>query len=99
MTVDRIMIRYRLKAGQLEHHLSLLHAVYEELEPTVTEGLHYGTFQLDDELEFVDIASAPLLPGPLPRLESFQRYRAELEERCEWMVAEELHQVASFRFP
>jgi hypothetical protein len=40
-----------------------------------------------------------LLPGPPPRLESFQRYRAELEERCEQMVAEELHEVASYRFP
>jgi hypothetical protein len=97
--VERIMIRYRLKADRLEHHLSLLHAVYEELEATAAESLHYATFQLDDELEFVDIASGPRLPEPLPRLESFQRYRAGLEERCERMVSEELHEVASFRFP
>ncbi|MER7336025.1 MULTISPECIES: hypothetical protein [unclassified Micromonospora] len=34
-------------------------------------------------METILITVAPELPGPLPGLESFQRYRPGLEDRCE----------------
>lgn len=96
--MECIMIQYRVKPDQLERHLELIRAVYDELDETQPDGLRYATFQLEDEAAFVDIALSPDLPGPLPQLKSFQRYRADLDERCDDRIATELHEVGSFRF-
>jgi len=45
--------------------------------------------------EFVELAVAPELPGPLPVMESFRRYRTGLEDRCESRSAAVLHPIAS----
>ncbi len=97
--MDRIMIRYKVKPDQVERHLELLHAVYQELESTQPDGLRYATFRLEDGVSFVEFALGADLPGPLPRLEAFRRYRANLEERCDERVATELHEAGSYRFP
>ncbi len=38
----RVMIRYKLKRDQVERHLELLRAVYEELESTQPDGLRWA---------------------------------------------------------
>lgn len=96
--MDRMMIRYKVKPGQVEWHLELLRAVYEELESTQPDGLRWVTFRLEDGVSFVDFVAGAGLPGPLPRLEAFRRFRANLEERCDERVAAELHEVGSYRF-
>lgn len=97
-TLEWILIRYRVEPDQLDRHLELLHAVYDQLHATQPDGLHYATFQLDDEHSFVDIAASPTLPGPLPELETFRRYRADLDQRCDERIASELHPVVAYRF-
>ncbi|MBX7267948.1 hypothetical protein KIF24_19185 [Micromonospora sp. Llam7] len=81
--MDTLLISYRVQAERLDEHLTLLGAVHEELARTRPPGLRYLTLRLADGLSFVDIAMGPELPGPLPLLESFRRFRAGLEERCE----------------
>ena len=95
--MDRLMIRYKVKPDQVERNLELVRAVYQELESTQPDGLRYATFQLEDKVSFVDFALGADLPGPLPQLEAFRRYRANLEERCDERVVTELHEVGSFR--
>jgi quinol monooxygenase YgiN len=98
----QVMIRYKLKPGEVEPSLELLRAVYADLAATSPEGLRYGTFQLDDGVTFVTFTEFDDEPGAAPhhRLASFQRYRASLDERCEEPpVAQVLHHVGSFRFP
>ncbi len=92
------LITYRVKPHELDRHLELLRAVYAELEASDAQGLRYATFQLDDAGGFVEVVMGEDLPQPLPRLEAFRRYRADLDERCEERTFTELAEIASFRF-
>jgi hypothetical protein len=44
----------------------------------------------------VDIAWGKDLPGPLPQLEAFRRFRVDLEERCSERVVTEFTEVGSY---
>lgn len=91
-----VMIRYKVKRDQLERELALLRAVYEELEATQPDGLRYVSFQLEDDVSFVEFAETDA-PGRFSKLEAFRTYRTTLDERCdEPPVVSELHQVGSF---
>ncbi len=94
----QVMIRYKVKRDQLERELDLLRGVYEELEATRPDGLRYASFQLEDEVSFVEFAETDE-PGRFSQLEAFRVYRSELDERCEEPpVVAELGQVGSFGF-
>ncbi|MER5317975.1 hypothetical protein [Streptosporangium roseum] len=96
----QVMIRYKVRRDQVERNLELLHAVYEELASVRPEGMRYASFQLEDEVSFVDFAvfDGPG-PGPLPLLKAFQRFRTTLDARCDELpVLTELHQAGSYRF-
>lgn len=96
--MERLMMRYTIKPAQLDEHVRLLASVYEELDDSGFTDLSWATFRLDDG-SFVEIAISPDLPGPLPQLASFARYRAGLDDRCSAREAVELHQVGAYRFP
>jgi len=92
----RVMIRYTVKRDQLERELELLRAVYDELDATQPDGLRYASFQLEDEVSFVEFAETDG-PGRFSELKAFRTYRATLDERCdEPPVVTELHEVGSF---
>ncbi len=94
-----VMIRYKVKRDQVEQNLELLRAAYKELGSTQPDGLRWATFQLEDEVSFVDFVAGEADPGMLSRLEAFRRFRSTLDERCdEPPVMTELHEVGSFRF-
>ncbi|MER7460107.1 hypothetical protein [Micromonospora sp. NPDC126480] len=96
--METIVIQYRVRPDQVTTHLALLRAVYAELARSRPAGLRFVTLQLDDGCSFVDIALAPELPGPLPRLESFRRYRAGLEDRCLERSTSGFTEVGSYGF-
>lgn len=96
--MERLLMRYRVKPDRLDEHLHLLAAVYAELDRVAPQGLSWATFRLEDG-SFLEIAIDPDLPGPLPDLASFARYRAGLEDRCSEREAAEIHQVGAYRFP
>ena len=95
-----MMIRYKVKNSELERHLELHRAVYEALESSPPDGLREATFQLDDKVSFVAFVNADVFPVPgTEKLEAFQRYREDLDERCdEPSVMTMLHESGSFRF-
>ncbi len=96
VSMTRVMIRYKVKREYLARELELLRAVYEELQSTQPAGLGYASFQLDDEVSFVEFAVTDA-PGRFSQLESFRHYRATLDERCEEPpVVTELHEVGAF---
>ncbi|MBB4919722.1 hypothetical protein [Streptosporangium saharense] len=80
----RVMIRYTVRADAVDRSLDLLRAVYDELAQTRPHGLHYDTYQLDDQASFVAIIDSDGHPASAPhhRLASFQRYRAALSAIC-----------------
>ncbi|MGC5053069.1 hypothetical protein ACLQ2S_16635 [Micromonospora sp. DT48] len=96
MSVDTLLISYRVRADRLDEHLALLDAVYRELDRLRPPGFRYQTLRLDDGLSFVDVVMGPDLPGPLPSLESFGRFRAELEGRCEQRSTAEFTVLGSY---
>ena len=95
----QVMIRYKLRADQIERDAALLRAVYDELDATRPAGLRFASFALDDEASFASLVEFEALPGSAPhhRLASFQRYRSTLDQRCvEPPVVTVLHEVGSY---
>lgn len=94
------MIRYKVKPERVDENVQLVQAVYDQLQELQPDGLRWATFQLPDNVSFVDLVIGPDLPHPLPGLETFQRYRARLDDRCDEMpVMTELAEIGSFRIP
>ena len=79
---ETAVLRYTVREGDIDEHLALIADVYQELHTLRPSGFEFATYRLAGTNEFVEIASAPRLPGPLPTLPSFRRYRADLESRC-----------------
>ena len=97
----RVIVRYRVKADQVEANEELVRAVYEELARTGPEGFRYATFKQEDGVSFVHIASVDTADGrnPLAEVEAFARFQKDIAARCdEPPVATEMHEVGSYRF-
>ena len=93
------VVRYKVKPEQVERNLELVRDVYEELAASQPDGLRYATFQLEDEVSFVHVATVEEEPGPLPELPAFQRFQEGIRERCdEPPVVRRGQQVGAFRF-
>jgi hypothetical protein len=92
------MVRYKVKPDRVEENEQLVRAVYAELAGSGPEGLRYATFRLDDGVSFVHIASVDGEHNPLAEVEAFDRFQADVRDRCEEPpVVTELHEVGSYR--
>jgi hypothetical protein len=99
--MSKVMVRYKVKPELAQENERLVRAVYEELERTAPAGLRYATFQLDDGVSFVHIASTETEDGvnPLGEVKAFQEFQRDVRDRCaEPPVLAELREVGSFRF-
>jgi hypothetical protein len=94
----QVMVRYRVKPDRAEENEALVGAVYEELHETEPTGLRYATFQLDDGVSFVHIASTDDDHNPLSEVKAFGEFQKGIGERCEEApVVTELREIGSFR--
>jgi hypothetical protein len=96
----RVMVRYKVKADHVATNEELVRAVYEELQRTQPAGLRYATFQLDDGVSFVHLASIETEDGhsPLSDVQAFRQFQENIGARCdEAPVATELREIGSFR--
>jgi hypothetical protein len=90
------MVRYRVKPDRVPENERLVEDVYEELGETQPDGFRYATFKLDDGVTFVHLAAHDD-GNPLPEIEAFRRFTAEIRDRCdEPPVTSELTEVGSF---
>lgn len=95
----RVMVRYKVKPDRAAENVELVRAVYDELDRTEPAGLRYATFQLDDGVTFVHLASIETEDGqsPLPEVKAFRQFQENIGDRCdEAPVATELHEIGSF---
>jgi hypothetical protein len=93
----QVMVRYKVKPERAAENEELVRAVYDELAVTEPAGLRYATFQLDDGVTFVHLAATEEGQSPLPQLTAFQRFQANLADRCdEPPVVTELRAIGSF---
>jgi hypothetical protein len=99
--MKRVMVRYKVKPDRATENEELVRAVYDELRRTDPAGLRYATFQLEDGVSFVHLASIEVEDGrtPLADVKAFRRFQENIGERCdEAPVATELREIGSFRF-
>ena len=97
LAMKRVMVRYRVKAGQVEANEELVRAVYEELRSSEPEGLRYATFKLDDGVSFVHLAEHGD-ENPLGKVAAFKQFQKDIRERCDQPpVVTELTEIGSFR--
>jgi len=98
--MKRVLVRYKVKPDRAAENEELVRAVYDELKRTDPAGLRYVTFQLDDGVSFVHLASIETEDGrsPLSDVKAFKQFQENIGERCdEAPVATELREIGSFR--
>ena len=94
--MTRVMVRYQVHPDRVEENIELVRAVYAELAALQPPGFRYTTYQCDDGVTFVHLATSAG-PVPLSDLAAFQRFKEGLEERCvQPPVRAELTEVGSF---
>jgi hypothetical protein len=99
--MGRVMVRYRVRPDQVARNETLVRAVYEELRRTNPPGLRYATFQLDDGVTFVHLASTETEDGtnPLAGIRAFHQFQQDIAARCDQAPqVSELREIGSFRF-
>jgi hypothetical protein len=96
--MKQVMVRYKVKPDRVTENEELVRAVYEELHETEPAGIRYATFQLEDGVSFVHIASTDDGPNPLAEVRAFGEFQREIGDRCEEApVVGELREIGSFR--
>ena len=78
----RTVVRYRVKPDRAEENAELVRGVYEELNESKPDGIHYATFQLEDGVTFVHVAVLDD-DAELTELDSFKRFQKEVRDRCD----------------
>lgn len=92
-----IMITYTVRREELTEHLALVGEVYADLQQLAPHGLGYVTYQLDDDVSFVELLAGDAGPGPLAGSAAFARFRSSLDARCERPpVLTELRQLGAY---
>jgi hypothetical protein len=79
------VVRYKVKADRAQENVDLISAVFAELKEKSPPGLSYASFKLDDGVSFLHIAAVGdgVESNPLPQMEAFKRFVADIKERCE----------------
>lgn len=94
--MTRKMVRYEVRPEAAARNEELIREVFAELYGLDLDGFRYEVFVLQDGVSVVHLVEHPDGANPLPELESFKRYSAEVRER---LVAEpvfdELREVGS----
>ena len=97
--MTRVMVRYQVHPDRVEENIELVRAVYAELAEVQPPGFRYTTYQCDDGVTFVHLATSDG-PVPLSDLAAFQRFKEGLDQRCvQPPVRAELTEVGSFGGP
>ena len=98
--MQHVMVRYKVKPERVAENEALVHAVCEAFEQSPPDDLcSYATFKLEDGVTFVHVAVIRGDGNPLADVPAFQRFRRDLDERCdERLVRTPFSVVGSFRW-
>jgi hypothetical protein len=77
------VVRYRTKPEHAAENAELVRAVFAELAADDPGGLRYVTFQLEDAVTFVHVATIERETNPLASSAAFGRFQSEIASRCE----------------
>ena len=78
-----IVVTYAVKPEAMDEHVRLIEAVFEQLHADSREDVSYEVVRLADGATFVHVSTATGDDGsnPLPQLESFRAFSADLASR------------------
>jgi hypothetical protein len=95
----QVMVRYKVKPDRVAENEELVRAVYDELGGVAPAGLRYATFRLEDGVSFVHLAiQTEDGQTPLAQLDAFQRFQANIRDRCDEPPAvSDLSLIGSYR--
>ena len=83
--MSTVIVRYKVKADKAEENITYIEAVFEALQQSGPDGIHYMSLVADDGVSFTHIASINTDDGgnPLADLPEFQAFTADIAARCE----------------
>jgi hypothetical protein len=99
--MNHVIVRYKVKPERAAENEQLVRDVYAELHQTKPPGFRYATFQLEDGVSFVHVASNDAEDGrsPLSEVQAFKRFQQNIDERCEERpVVSSVREIGSYRF-
>jgi hypothetical protein len=98
--MKQVMVRYKVKTRSGDQERETRPRRLRRTASHRPAGFRYATFQLDDGVTFVHLASveSEAKQSPLAALESFQRFQTGIADRCdEPPVVTETREIGSFR--
>lgn len=98
--MKRILVKYKVKTESAEENIEYIQAVFSALERSKPEGLRYASFQLEDGVSFIHIASIETKDSsnPLLNFAEFKAFINDIASRCvEQPVPSELTTIGSYR--
>jgi hypothetical protein len=83
--MNATVVRYQSKAERAEENQRLIEAVFADLEHRQPEGFTYKVFRLDDGVSFIHVVIEHDVEDPdsLQDVPAFQRFVADIAERCD----------------
>lgn len=83
--MNPIIVQYKVKADKAQQNIDYINAVFEALKEAQPAGVRYASFQLEDGVSFIHIASIETDDGtnPLANLDAFNAFTKDISDRCE----------------
>ena len=79
-----VMVRYKVKPDAAAENERLIGAVFAQLDRDAPEGLRYQVFKGADGVSFTHVSAYDGGDvNPLPKLEAFKAFAANIADRCE----------------
>jgi hypothetical protein len=81
-----IVVRYQAKPERAEENVSLIEAVFAELEARDAKGFTYKVFRLDDGVSFIHVLvehDDVEKPDSLQAVPAFQAFTKDIADRCD----------------
>ncbi len=98
--MKRVIVRYKVKGDRAQQNIEYIQGVFSALEKSKPEGLRYASFQLEDGVSFIHIASIETEDGanPLASLDEFKAFTQDIASRCEEPpVASAVETIGNYR--
>ena len=98
--MKRIIVRYKVKEDRVEENIEHIQSVFSALGRSEPDGFRYASFQLEDGVSFIHIASVETEDGsnPLTQIDEFRAFVRDIDSRCdETPVAAVAETVGSYR--
>jgi hypothetical protein len=98
--MKKVIVRYKVKLDKAQQNIEYIQNVFNALERSKPEGLRYSSFQLEDGVSFVHIASIETEDGsnPLSAFDEFKSFTKDISSRCEEApVASDVNIIGNYR--